>query len=147
MCVLANPKTKASNMDASQKQTVEIRSADGSADIYTLLASLAVAARHGFRMENALEIAEKTYVDVNIHDKANESKLATLAQLPTCCCESADCLEKQRAIYEQEGVFSADMIDGVMKKLRDYNDGDLARLAREDENLMQKLVNEYFYCG
>ena len=41
------------------KQTVEMRSPDGSADIYSLLAALAVACRYGFEMENALDIAEK----------------------------------------------------------------------------------------
>ena len=59
----------------SQKQTVEMRSPDGSADLYQLLAGLAVACRHGFEIENALDIAEKTYVNVNIHQKENEDKL------------------------------------------------------------------------
>lgn len=147
MCSLANPLTPPSGMDASQKQTVEIRSADGSADIYSLLASLAVAARYGFQMDDALNVAKDTYVDVNIHDKANEARLATLAQLPACCAASADCLNAQRDIYEQQDIFSPNMIDGIIAKLKAYNDEDLARLAREDENLMLKLVNEYFYCG
>lgn len=147
MCALANPGTPSSGMNASQKQTVEIRSADGSADVYSLLASLAVAARHGFQMEDALEYAQHTYVDVNIHDKANEDRLVTLAQLPTCCVESADCLERQREVYEQLGVFSPDMIDGMIKKLREYDDADLARLAKEDIHLVQELVTRYFHCG
>ncbi len=46
-----------------------MRSPDGSADLYQLLAGLAVACRHGFEIENALDIAEKTYVNVNIHQK------------------------------------------------------------------------------
>lgn len=37
-----------------------MRSPDGSADLYQLLAGLAVACRHGFEVENALELAEKT---------------------------------------------------------------------------------------
>ena len=49
-----------------------MRSPDGSADLYQLLAGLAVACRHGFEIENALELAEKTYVNVNIHQKENE---------------------------------------------------------------------------
>ena len=46
-----------------------MRSPDGSADLYQLIAGLAVACRHGFEIENALDIAEKTYVNVNIHQK------------------------------------------------------------------------------
>lgn len=147
MCVLANPTTSSCDFDASQKQTVEIRSADGSADIYELLAGLAVAARYGFELPDALEIAERTYVSVNIHDSANADKLAQLAQLPTNCVESADCLEAQRSVYEACGVFSSRMIDGIMKHLRSYNDTDLSRLAKEDPHMMQELVNKYFYCG
>lgn len=147
MCVLANPTTPSCNFDASQKQTVEIRSADGSADVYQLLAGLAVAARHGFEMPDALEVAARTYVSVNIHDAANADRLASLAQLPTNCAESAECLDRQRKVYEADGVFSARMIDGIMKMLSAYNDTDLARLAKEDSHLMQELVNKYFYCG
>ena len=98
-------------------------------------------------MDDALDVAKDTYVDVNIHDKANEARLATLAQLPACCAASADCLNAQRDIYEQQDIFSPNMIDGIIAKLKAYNDEHLARLAREDEKLMLKLVNEYFYCG
>ena len=63
----ANPLETESHYDTTQKQTVEMRSPDGSADLYQLIAGLAVACRHGFEIENALDIAEKTYVNVNIH--------------------------------------------------------------------------------
>ena len=66
MCMLANPLEKESHFDTSIKQTVEMRSPDGSADLYQLLSGLAVACRHGFELDNALEIAERTYVNVNI---------------------------------------------------------------------------------
>ena len=72
MCVLANPLESESHYDTTQKQTVEMRSPDGSADLYQLLAGLAVACRHGFEIENALEIAEKTYVNVNIHQEEKQ---------------------------------------------------------------------------
>ena len=122
MCMLANPLEAPSHYDTTQKQTVEMRSPDGSADLYQLIAGLAVACRHGFEIENALEIAEKTYVNVNIHKKENEDKLKQLAQLPDSCAASADCLEKQRAIFEQYHVFSSAMVDGIISKLRSYED-------------------------
>jgi glutamine synthetase len=71
MSRIANPLECESVYDTTQKQTVEMRSPDGSADLYQLIAGLAVACRHGFEMENALELAEKTYVNVNIHQKEN----------------------------------------------------------------------------
>ena len=114
MCALANPLEGQSHFDTTQKQTVEMRSPDGSADLYQLLAGLAVACRHGFEMSDALEVAEKTYVNVNIHQKENADRLEALAQLPDSCAASADCLQRQRAVFEQYNVFSPAMIDGII---------------------------------
>ena len=94
----ANPQQPAETPDTSMKQTFEMRSPDGSADVYQLLAGLCVGCRYGFELPNALEIAEQTYVDVNIHDAANADKLSRLGQLPDSCVASADCLERQRKI-------------------------------------------------
>jgi glutamine synthetase len=147
MSALANPLETSSNFDTTQKQTVEMRSPDGSADIYQLLAGLCVACRHGFEMENALELAEKNYVDVNIHDAANADKLATLAQLPDSCEASADCLEKQRAVFEEYGVFSPAMIDGIIRELRAFGDRTLRADISNDEQKIAALVKTYFHCG
>ena len=146
MCKIANPGSDADEVDATKKQTFEIRSADGSANVYELLAALAVAARYGFELENALEIAEKTYVDVNIHSEENADKLAALDSLPINCAQSADCLEATREIFERAGVFSPGMIDGIMSRLRSYDEEE-AQKALQDKELMQKLVNRYFHCG
>ena len=147
MCRLANPLEQESNYDTTQKQTVEMRSPDGSADLYQLIAGLAVACRHGFELENALEIAERTYVNVNIHQKENEDKLKMLAQLPDSCEASADCLEKQRAIFEKYNVFSPAMIDGIINKLRSYKDRTLRQDIGDNQDEMLKLVYRYFHCG
>ena len=132
---------------SSQKQTVEMRSPDGSADIYQLLAGLCVACRHGFEMEHALEVAEKNYVDVNIHDAAHADKLATLAQLPDSCEASADCLEKQRTAFEAHGVFSPTMIDGIIAQLRAFGDRTLRADISDSPKKISQLVQQYFHCG
>lgn len=147
MCMLANPLEKPANYDTTQKQTVEMRSPDGSADIYQLIAGLAVACRYGFEMENALDIAEKTYVNVNIHKQENADKLKTLEQLPDSCATSADCLEKQRAFFEKYNVFSPAMIDGIITKLRAYNDSTLRSDIKDKPIEMMELVEEFFHCG
>ena len=147
MCMLANPLEKPANYDTTQKQTVEMRSPDGSADIYQLIAGLAVACRYGFEMENALDIAEKTYVNVNIHKQENADKLKTLEQLPDSCTASADCLEKQRAFFEKYNVFSPAMIDGIITKLRAYNDSTLRSDIKDKPIEMMELVEEFFHCG
>ena len=48
MCMEANPNEPHVERDYTSKQTVEMRSPDGSADIFQLLAGLCVACRHGF---------------------------------------------------------------------------------------------------
>ena len=149
MCSQANPMEAAAEHDTTGKQTFEMRSPDCSADIYQLMAGLCVAARIGLEMprEEALKLAAETYVDMDIHKEENAARLATLAQLPTCCTESADCLEQVREVYERADVFRPRMIDGILKALRSHNDANLHREARNDTKLMRRLVAQYFYCG
>ena len=56
----ANPLEKVEDQDFSGKQTVEFRCPDGSADVYLLIAGLAVPVRHGFEMKDALQYANTT---------------------------------------------------------------------------------------
>ena len=149
MCSAANPQVRPTDRDTTSKQTFEMRSPDCSADIYQLMAGLCVAARYGLEMPEAeaLALADAKYVDMDIHRPENAARLATLDALPTCCAESADCLERQRAVYEARGVFEPRMIDGILKGLRRFDDNNLHEAARRDPELMGKLVREYFYCG
>ena len=140
-----NPLEKPTNEDLSQKQTVEFRCPDGSADIYLLLAGLVVAARHGFEMEGALDFAKKTYVDVNIHTPENAKKLKELNQLPASCWDSADQLSAHRHIFEKHGVFSAEMIDDIIKRLKSFKDQDIRDEIAKNPDKMMELVNTYFY--
>ena len=151
MAALANPQdttlTSSPSPLTTEKQTVEMRSPDGSADLYQLLAGLCVACRHGFEMANALEVAEKTYVNVNIHAEENADRLATLAQLPDSCVASAECLDRQRKVFEEHGVFSPAMIDGIIAQLRAYDDRTLRKDIESYPEEILKLVNQYFHCG
>ncbi len=147
MCMIANPLEQPSHYDTTQKQTVEMRSPDGSADIYQLIAGLAVACRYGFELDNALEVADRTYVNVNIHKAENAEKLATLATLPDSCAASAECLDAQRDIFEAHGVFSPAMINGIIRKLQSYNDQNMRQEIDNDTEKMLSLVHQYFHCG
>ena len=147
MCVLANPLESASAYDTTQKQTVEMRSPDGSADLYQLLAGLAVACRHGFEMQNALEVADRTYVNVNIHNEENKSRLETLAQLPDSCVASAECLARDREVYEKYNVFSPAMIDGIIAQLKAYDDSTLRNDIIDKPDELKALVDRFFHCG
>jgi len=141
----ANPQETADSATFSDSQTVEFRCPDGSANIHLLMAGLAVAARHGLEMEGALELAQKLYVDVNIFSNEHNKVQQTLPQLPVSCWDSAECLIKDRHIYEKDGVFPPVVIDGLAKVLRSYNDKDLSQRYYGKGDEIQKLVDQYFY--
>jgi glutamine synthetase len=147
MVAQENPLEKPAVMDAAQKQTVEFRCPDGSANVYLLLAGLAVAARSGFEMKDALEFAEKTYVDVNIFHEEHKDKVKSLNSLPDSCWESAEMLEKQREIYERHEVFPARIIDGILKDQKKFNDKNIRKELETNPDRMMELVRKYYYCG
>ena len=147
MCRQANPKEPATAYDTRQKQTVEMRSPDASANVYLLMAALCVACRHGFSLKDGLEIADSTYVNVNIHRKENAKLLASLATLPDSCWASAETLKAQRAVYEEKGVFSAATIDGTIADLRAFDDRSLRAKVSKSPKAMAELVKEFFHCG
>ena len=93
----ANPAEPVNNTEQPSRQTVELRSPDGSADIYLLMAGLVVAVQHGLEMGNGLELAEKLYVDYNIFSDKGKNSGKKLEGLPASCYESADALLKLRS--------------------------------------------------
>lgn len=147
MCSQVNPLETPIDVSKLQKQTVEMRSPDASADVYQLLAGLAVACRTGFETPNALDIAKETYVNVNIHSSDNKEQAAKLDHLPDSCMASAAKRREQRAAYEKYNVFSLSFIDGIIKSLESYNDASLRDELQKNPEKMQELVKTYFYCG
>lgn len=147
MAIDANPQQKDAEdfADLSNSQTVEFRCPDGSANVYLLMAGMAVAARHGIEMEGALELASNLYVDVNIFLHEHRVIQERLPQLPTSCWESAEFLLKDRGIYEKDGVFPPMVIEGLVKILKSYNDRDLSQRYYGKGDEIQKLVDEYFH--
>ncbi|MCK9421855.1 MAG: glutamine synthetase family protein [Bacteroidales bacterium] len=143
----ANPLEKETQEGFGSRQTVEFRCPDGSADVYLLFAGLTVAARHGLEMEDALSFAEKSYVDINIFEEKNKTRVSKLLQLPYSCWQSAEFLEKQRNIYEEYNVFPHQIIDGIVKYLKSFNDQNLRESIKDNEKEITKLVNTYLHCG
>ncbi|MCF8234489.1 MAG: glutamine synthetase family protein [Bacteroidales bacterium] len=145
MVAAVNPHETPHPRDFSDKQTVEFRCPDGSADVHLLMAGLVVAARHGFEMNDALNYAEKTYVDVDIFK--NKEKLDQLEKLPTSCFESAKALERQKNIYTKDGVFTEGMLNWISGYLKKFNDRNIREEIGDDEDKIMELVNRFFYCG
>lgn len=120
------------DLAASQegRQTVELRSPDGSAIIHLLLGGITMAAQWGLtNPEASLKLAEDLYAHGNIFK--NQELLDTLPALPTSCVASAARLEEHRALYEREGIFPAGIIDYMVKLLR----------AEKDDHMNEHLVD------
>ena len=142
----ANPQEKTAPPKSTHNQTVEFRCPDGSANIYLLLAGLAVAARHGMEMADSLELAKELYVDVNVFAPEHSEIQNRLTQLPTSCQQSAENLLKDREIYQKEGVFPSMAIDEIANKLKSYDDKDLSEKLLGKKKEIKKLIDEYLYC-
>lgn len=141
----ANPQDDSNAYQGISKQTIEIRSPDGSADLYHLFAGLVIASLHGLEMEDGLQRAESLYVDVNIFQDENRCRLDKLEKLPDCCYGSAGMLEKRRAAFERDGIFPGRTIDSFITRLRSYNDQGLSErlYGRTDE--IRTLVYKYLH--
>ncbi|MBF0409075.1 MAG: glutamine synthetase [Candidatus Riflebacteria bacterium] len=140
----ANPQEKEPNSNKMSKQTVELRSADGSANVYLLLAGITIAARHGLENPESLKLAEKLYVSFDVGK--NQHGL-NLPQLPASCFDAGERLLQDRGFYEKYQIFPPAMIDRMAATLKAYNDRDLSERMFGDGDALMRLVKQYLHCG
>ncbi len=129
-----NPGEPAAPAEAPGRQTVELRSPDGSANIHLVLAGITMAADWALRpapggcpRAEPLELADRLYVRGNIQQDAET--MSRLPSLPSSCAASSRVLGGKRALYERDGVFPAATVDYVRRLLE----------AEDDEDLHQRL--------
>jgi glutamine synthetase len=144
MAQLINPLEEPDFSDYSYKQTVEYRAGDGSANIYLLMAALALAALHGLQMSNALQMAKDNYVDINIFDNAKAT--TNLKTLPDSCYQSALALEAQKEYFTIYNIFTEDLIANQITKLKAFNDQNLRAEIANDEYGLEKLVQQFIHA-
>ncbi|GAB4340740.1 MAG: glutamine synthetase family protein [Calditrichia bacterium] len=120
-----NPQQTSEFKDPEGRQTVELRSPDGSAIVHLLLAGMTLAAEWGLTHPEAQEIADKYYTVGNIFK--DKKVLRKLPALPGSCVESARLLKKNREYFEKDGVFPPSVIDYVATLLEKENDFDMNR--------------------
>lgn len=147
MYLNANPIQTPSEEEFEERQTVEFRCPDGSADIYLLLAGLTVAAYHGLTMENSLQYAADNYVDVNIFHDEHKDKVKELKKLPLSCWESAENLQNQAHIFTNGGIFPEGLINSIIKKLKKFDDKTLRQDLGNNNEAIMNMVKAYFHCG
>lgn len=143
----ANPADYTDFAEMPTKQTVELRSPDGSADLYMLFAGIVVAIEHGLTMPDALAKAEELYVDYNIFKETGKKQRKRLESLPASCCESADCLLEKRDIFEKDNVFPAGVIDNVVRRLKAFDDKGLSERLYNKQEELGALVRQFLHCS
>jgi len=127
------------------KQTAEFRVPDGSADIYHLLAGMAMAMQYGIEMGDGLEVAEKLRIEENLFE--NEKLAENLEHLPASCYESAEELEKEISFFNTDNVFPKGSLQRFIKLLKSYDDKDLSeRLYKKNDEIMT-LVDKFINYG
>lgn len=145
-----NPQEKSDINDFSSKQTVELRSPDGSALVHLLLAGVVLAAEWGITDERSLELADKLYGMADV--STDKKKLSSFPQLPFSCVESSRLLAKKRALYEKDGIFPSSIIDYMIDLLKAADDASLSanleRLSgndflREVRRIMHRHIHRY----
>ena len=143
MAAIANPEVKVSAKNGDSRQTFEFRVPDGSANIHLILAGLIVASLHGIEMPNALEIADKLYVEGNIFRNIPTQQLQ---QLPASCVESAERLKSKREFFENDGIFPKPLIDFTIESLSAFQDKNLSSELMGNAEATRELVLKYIHC-
>jgi glutamine synthetase len=143
----ANPVDSTEYHDMPTKQTVELRSPDGSADLYKLFAAIVVAIEHGLEMPGALELADALYVNYNIHNKPGKGLEKKLESLPASCWESAESLIEKRGFFEKDNVFPSGVIENTVSKLKAFNDKGLSEKLFNKHEELSNLVKEFLHCN
>ena len=125
-----NPQQLIPAIGHEPRQTVELRSPDGSAFAHLLLAGITMAAEWGMsHPEESLKLAADLYTKGNIfHD---ETLLGRLATLPRSCVESARILVENADLYERHDIFPPSVIEYMATLLNN----------EDDEGMNRKLID------
>lgn len=127
-----NPEDISEKLEDTGRQTVEMRTPDGSANVHLLLASIALAAEWGLTSKESLKTCEDLYVKGNIFN--DETLLNKLPLLPNSCADAYEILSVKRDYYEKDNIFPISIINYVLNMLQVENDKDMhERLTKMNE--------------
>ncbi len=147
---VVNPNEPADFVDERGRQTVELRSPDGSALFHLLLAGITTAAEFGLTQPGALELVDSARATGNVFD--GERSDDRFEALPGSCVACARLLEQRRSAYEQFGVFPEHVVDYVIALLDREDDEhlnrDLGKMSAEERltatrRLMHKDIHRH----
>jgi glutamine synthetase len=139
---VVNPQQKTDLDYKITRQTVELRSPDGSAFVHLLLAGITMAAEWGLtNKKEALDICDNCHVSTNVHSSGSQDDFGELA---TSCAESSEKLLQVRSLYERDGIFPPQVLSFFAQKLRSLNDEDLnsrlMSLGEEERHFQSRRI-------
>lgn len=144
---IINPQQQEKLENQESRQTVELRSPDGSANVHLLLSGITMAAEWGLtHKEESLELAKKGYVTGNIHSNPEYDNLPELA---TSCVDSSKIIIENRELFERDGIFPDKVIDWTAEFLNNENDYQLnkrlMKLPHEEKiNESRRILHKCF---
>jgi glutamine synthetase len=149
LAALVNPREMEPFSLQESRQTVELRTADGSALIHLFLAGVTMAADWALNPETAglwgkeaQELANKLYVSGNIF--RDRKLLESLKQLPASCQASAQIVKEKRDLYERELIFPSSIIEYVTRMLEEEGDENLSQqlacLSAKDRQVLVRRI-------
>lgn len=126
------------------RQTIEIRSPDGTAHPHYLLAALGLTALQGLK-SNDKKIVEDLSCEKDVFEETDGDE-DSFDKLPESCGEAAKSLENDREVYEENGVFTSEIIDGVIEVLkgRETEEEDL---AEHNQKKLKQTIDRYLHCS
>lgn len=124
-----NPQTEETGAVPCGMQTVELRTADGSALVHAFLAGIVMATEWGLTHDESLKTAETLYVQGNIFK--NPAVFDKLPRIPSNCVESSRILNEKRGLYQRDGLFPPSVIEYFIHLLRAENDEILQKTLSE----------------
>ncbi len=142
----ANPAERNAPEQHSSRQTIEIRSPDGSADMYLLMAGLVIAVQRGLEMENAIDKARELYVSCNLFKENGKANGKEYEKLPDSCWASAEALLQYRSYFEKDDIFPAGVINSIVSRLKSFNDQHLRNELEGNTGALLTLVRQYIHC-
>ncbi|MFH1234632.1 MAG: glutamine synthetase, partial [Candidatus Diapherotrites archaeon] len=147
LSAIANNSKETAGNSGEIRQTVELRSPDGSANSHLLLAGIAVAATYGLTSRESLQLAKESYVGVNIFREEHKNLQDKLGHLPSSCYESAAKLREQASFYLEGGIFNARVLEGIEGQLEAHNDREMNENLKMDKEKAEQYIKKFFYCG
>lgn len=123
-------------------RTFEFRAPDPSANVYLLLAGIALAVEYGLKNPKK---AMKTAEDLNAEKIVKRNRKYKV--LPLSCSESAKNLKRDRKYYEADGIFPKRVTDGIISKLESYKDRSLQKKVTNNPEKIEELLLQYLNCG